>query len=104
MPVTPTDVRNVTFNKPPLGRPGYHEEEVDDFLDLVEAELARLIQHNTELHTQVAQWDQQLCAMPDTTADPCPVPIEARGIAGCTTADFRAPSSLNAELPILRTW
>lgn len=71
MPVTPADVRNVTFNKPPLGRPGYHEDEVDDFLDLVEAELARLIQQNAELRTQVGQLDQQLAAMPaDITADP----------------------------------
>jgi DivIVA domain-containing protein len=69
MPVTPADVRQVTFNKPPLGMGGYHEDEVDEFLDLVEAELARLIQDNTELRAQVTQLDQQLRAMPTTTAD-----------------------------------
>src|SRR2546423_5538534 len=71
MPVTAADVRNVTFNKPPRRRPGYHDDEVDDFLDLVEAELTRLMQQNTELRTQVAQLDPQLPAMPaDITADP----------------------------------
>jgi DivIVA domain-containing protein len=71
MPLTPADVRNVTFNKPPVGRPGYHEDEVDEFLDLVEAELARMIRDNTELRAQVARLDQQLRTLPsDTTADP----------------------------------
>ena len=43
MPLTPADVANVAFSKPPLGKRGYDEDEVDAFLDLVEAELARLI-------------------------------------------------------------
>jgi DivIVA domain-containing protein len=74
MPLTPDDVRNCTFSKPPAGRPGYHEDEVDDFLDLVEAELAGLIQDNAELRAQVAQLDEQLRALSadTTTADPGP--------------------------------
>jgi DivIVA domain-containing protein len=32
-------VRNVTFSKPPIGKRGYDEDEVDAFLDLVEAAL-----------------------------------------------------------------
>jgi DivIVA domain-containing protein len=73
MPLTPADVRNFTFNKPPVGRPGYHEDEVDDFLDLVEAELARLIQDNTELRAQLAQLDEHLRALStETPADPGP--------------------------------
>lgn len=63
MSLTPADVRNVTFSKPPLGRPGYHEDEVDDFLDLVEAELAQLTQDNAALRTLVTQLDQQLRAV-----------------------------------------
>ena len=31
MPLTSAEVHNVTFHKPSLGRPGYHEDEVDDF-------------------------------------------------------------------------
>ncbi|MCX6465420.1 MAG: DivIVA domain-containing protein, partial [Pseudonocardiales bacterium] len=42
MPLTPADVHNVAFSKPPIGKRGYNEDEVDAFLDLVEAELARL--------------------------------------------------------------
>lgn len=42
MQLTPEDVHNVAFNKPPIGRRGYNEDEVDDFLDIVEAEIARL--------------------------------------------------------------
>jgi DivIVA domain-containing protein len=37
--LTPEDVRNVTFSKPPIGKRGYDEDEVDAFLDLVEAAL-----------------------------------------------------------------
>ena len=39
MPLTPADVHNVAFSKPPIGKRGYNEDEVDAFLDLVEAEL-----------------------------------------------------------------
>ena len=42
MPLTPADVHNVAFSKPPIGKRGYNEDEVDAFLDLVEGELARL--------------------------------------------------------------
>lgn len=27
MPLTPVDVRTVAFSKPPIGKPGYHEDE-----------------------------------------------------------------------------
>ena len=36
MQLTPEDVHNVAFNKPPIGRRGYNEDEVDDFLDIVD--------------------------------------------------------------------
>src|SRR3954454_120555 len=49
MPLTPADVHNVVFKKPPIGKRGYDEDEVDAFLDVVEAELARLIEENNEL-------------------------------------------------------
>ena len=70
MPLMPADVANVAFSKPPMGKRGYDEDEVDAFLDLVEAELARLIQENTDLRNQVEQLDQQLFAAPvDTGGD-----------------------------------
>jgi DivIVA domain-containing protein len=64
MPLTPADVHNVAFSKPPIGKRGYNEDEVDAFLDLVEAELARLIEENNDLRNQVEQLDQQLRAAP----------------------------------------
>jgi DivIVA domain-containing protein len=53
MPLTPADVHNVAFKKPPIGKRGYDEEEVDAFLDEVERELARLIEENSELRAQL---------------------------------------------------
>jgi DivIVA domain-containing protein len=47
--VTPADVHNIAFTRPPIGKRGYHEQEVDDFLDIVEQELARLIEDNEQL-------------------------------------------------------
>jgi DivIVA domain-containing protein len=69
MPVTAADVRNVAFSKPPIGKRGYHEDEVDAFLDLVGAELARLIRENTDLRNQVAQRDQQRSVAPVDTGN-----------------------------------
>jgi DivIVA domain-containing protein len=60
MPLTPADVHNVAFSKPPIGKRGYNEDEVDAFLDLVEAELARLIDENDDLREQVSQLEQRL--------------------------------------------
>jgi DivIVA domain-containing protein len=37
--LTPEQVRNTAFSKPPIGKRGYNEDEVDAFLDLVEAAL-----------------------------------------------------------------
>jgi DivIVA domain-containing protein len=58
--LTPADVHNVAFSKPPIGKRGYNEDEVDAFLDLVEAELARLVEENTDLRNQMEQLESQL--------------------------------------------
>ncbi|MHB1593476.1 MAG: DivIVA domain-containing protein [Streptosporangiaceae bacterium] len=54
MPLTPADVRNKQFSTTRL-RPGYDEEEVDAFLDEVEAELDRLIQENEDLRAKLVE-------------------------------------------------
>lgn len=41
-PLKPRDVRRVEFSKPPAGRRGYDETEVDLFLDVVEQSLSML--------------------------------------------------------------
>ncbi|MBI5337493.1 MAG: DivIVA domain-containing protein [Mycolicibacterium rufum] len=62
MPLTPADVHNVAFSKPPIGKRGYNEDEVDAFLDLVENELTRLIEENTDLRQRVAELDSELAS------------------------------------------
>ena len=60
MPLTPADVHNVAFSKPPIGKRGYNEDEVDAFLDLVENELTRLVEENADLRQRVSELDQEL--------------------------------------------
>jgi DivIVA domain-containing protein len=81
MGLTPADVHNVAFSKPPIGKRGYNEDEVDAFLDLIEAELARLLEENNDLRQQVEQLDQQLdAARTDLdNARSAPTPVAQRG-------------------------
>ncbi|MBJ7398945.1 DivIVA domain-containing protein [Mycolicibacterium sp.] len=60
MPLTPADVHNVAFSKPPIGKRGYNEDEVDAFLDLVEGELTRLVEENADLRQRVSELDSEL--------------------------------------------
>jgi DivIVA domain-containing protein len=87
MPLTPADVHNVAFSKPPIGKRGYNEDEVDAFLDLVENELARLVEENSDLRQRVGELDQELGSartgggtaqaiplyQPESEAEPAPV-------------------------------
>lgn len=68
MPLTPADVHNVAFKKPPIGKRGYDEEEVDAFLDEVERELARLIEENSDLRAQMERGGRG--GAPSAGADP----------------------------------
>src|SRR3569623_642677 len=72
MPLTPADVHNVAFSKPPIGKRGYNEDEVDAFLDLVENELTRLIEENSDLRQRVAELDQELSSARSGGAVPQP--------------------------------
>ena len=73
MPLSPVDVHDVVFSQPPVGELGYHADEVDEFLDLVHAELTRLVTENNALRNQVKQLDQQLRVTPgDTGHSPGP--------------------------------
>ncbi|MER7417316.1 DivIVA domain-containing protein [Micromonospora peucetia] len=55
MPLTPADIHNVAFKKPPIGKRGYDEEEVDAFLDGIEREIIRLIEENESLRRRPMQ-------------------------------------------------
>src|SRR3954447_5362694 len=82
MPLTPADVHNVVFKKPPIGKRGYDEDEVDAFLDVVEAELARLIEENNELRAsngrapRVEERPEPVAPAPVVQAPP-PPPVQA---------------------------
>ncbi|RVW05657.1 DivIVA-like cell division protein Wag31 [Rhodococcus xishaensis] len=77
MPLTPADVHNVAFSKPPIGKRGYNEDEVDAFLDLVEQELARLIEDNTDLRQRVGELDQELAEAKKAPRPPGAAPAPA---------------------------
>ena len=71
MELTPAQVHSVAFSGSPIGKRGYHEDEVDAFLDMAEAELARLLEENIALRDQLAHYDQQLNAgAVEIVADP----------------------------------
>src|SRR3954462_12605634 len=76
MPLTPEDVRNKQFTTVRL-REGYDEDEVDAFLDEVEAELTRLLRENEDLRAKLAaatraaaQNQQNMRKPPDRTQQP----------------------------------
>jgi DivIVA domain-containing protein len=86
MPLTPADVHNVVFKKPPIGKRGYDEDDVDAFLDEVERELARLIEENNDLKAQVERGGRPSG----------PVPVPAAGGPG--DVEVRRIASENNEL------
>ena len=79
MPLTPADVHNVAFKKPSIGKRGYDEDEVDAFLDVVEAELSRLIEENSELSNRVSEFEAGSTPAPrlDKVAPAAEVPAPA---------------------------
>jgi DivIVA domain-containing protein len=85
MPLTPADVHNVVFKKPPIGKRGYDEDDVDAFLDEVERELARLIEENNDLKAQVER----------SRTGGGPVPVAS---AGPSDVEVRRLASENNEL------
>ena len=72
MPLTPEDVSNKRFTPVRL-REGYDMGEVDQFLDEVEAELARLTRENDDLRSKLASAQQG-----GTAAAQAPPPAEQK--------------------------
>src|SRR5437764_355543 len=73
MPLTPEDVQNKRFSTVRF-KEGYDEEEVDAFLDEVEAELRRLLGENSDLRTSPAAAAAPLAAQPVQPAQAPPPP------------------------------
>ncbi len=73
MPLTPEDVSNKRFTPVRL-REGYDMGEVDQFLDEVEAELARLTKENDDLRSKLSA-AQTGAPIPVTPPVPAPEPV-----------------------------
>ena len=69
MPLTPSDVQNVVFSRPRIGRRGYREDEVDVFLDLVADELVRHIKAEKDLRKRNAELRERNALLEKATAD-----------------------------------
>ena len=86
MPLTPEDVSNKRFTPVRL-REGYDMGEVDQFLDEVEAELARLTKENDDLRAKLAAAQSgegsSLAAAPEPT--PAPQPAAPEPVATSST-------------------
>jgi len=75
MPLTPEDVSNKRFTPVRL-REGYDMGEVDQFLDEVEAELARLTRENEDLRSKLSA-AQQGGSAPAPVQQKAPEPVKA---------------------------
>lgn len=127
MPLTPEDVSNKRFTPVRL-REGYDMGEVDQFLDEVEAELARLTQENDDLRAKLAAAQAgsssatfdaptQLAPVPEILPEPpapvvapapvepvvaAPVPVPAPATGGVETIRVETvPEASNAAARLL---
>ena len=118
MPLTPEDVSNKRFTPVRL-REGYDMGEVDQFLDEVEAELARLTKENEELRSKVSAAQQGggdaptyaqpepepfVAATPEPEPEPEPVAAAAPVVAASPVETIRVetvPQASNAAARLL---
>lgn len=77
MPLTPEDVQNKTFGASGLGRKGYDETEVDDFLDEVYDDMLRLTRENEELNTKLSACQRSLAAAQEQLRQQAAAPAPA---------------------------
>ncbi len=101
MRLTPADVHNVAFKKPSIGKRGYDEDEVDAFLDLVEAELARLIEENNELTQRVSSLQSELGSAHNGSAHATGAPVlEKQPDVEPAAAQPGADAAVAAQSPV----
>ena len=93
MPLTPEDVRNKQFTTVRL-REGYDEDEVDAFLDEVEAELTRLYKESADLRAQLATAQTR---PQSKSAPPVPTPGREAAPAPAPVAAAAAPAGDGAD-------
>jgi DivIVA domain-containing protein len=115
MPLTPEDVSNKRFTPVRL-REGYDMGEVDQFLDEVEAELARLTKENDELRAKLSAAQTgggssfqdnppttqvPVVQEPEPTPEPTPEPVAAPSAAPETIRVETVPEASNAAARLL---
>ncbi|WP_121252998.1 DivIVA domain-containing protein [Nocardioides ferulae] len=116
MPLTPEDVSNKRFTPVRL-REGYDMGEVDQFLDEVEAELARLTKENEDLRAKLAAVQggaaapapapapvEQKAPEPAPVPTPAPAPAPAAAVVGGPVETIRVetvPQASNAAARLL---
>lgn len=65
--LTPAELQTVTFQRAPLGRRGFDEEQVRAFLRQVEQELVRVLNEKAALENEVARLRQRVAGGPAGT-------------------------------------
>lgn len=114
MPLTPEDVSNKRFTPVRL-REGYDMGEVDQFLDEVEAELARLTKENDDLRSKLAAAQgsgaapepapqprvEERAPEPEPVAVPAPAPVVAAASPVETIRVETVPEASNAAARLL---
>src|SRR3954468_21818524 len=113
MPLTPEDVSNKRFTPVRL-REGYDMGEVDQFLDEVEAELARLTKENDDLRSKLAAAQSGAPAptapqpvvekTPEPEPEPTPEPTPVAVVAAPPVETIRVetvPQASNAAARLL---
>ena len=98
MPLTPEDVSNKRFTPVRL-REGYDMGEVDQFLDEVEAELARLTKENDDLRSKLSAAQSGSAPAPARTPEPEPVKVEEKPAPAPTPTPAPAPVAAPAAAP-----
>src|SRR4051812_8003727 len=108
MPLTPEDVSNKRFTPVRL-REGYDMGEVDQFLDEVEAELARLTRENEDLRSKLSAAQQgggstavsatpEKAPEPEQQRAPQPAPAAAEAPKVTTVADASSAAARLLEI------
>ena len=100
MPLTPEDVSNKRFTPVRL-REGYDMGEVDQFLDEVEAELARLTKENDDLRSKLSAAQTGSAPAPVRAPEPEPAKVEEKPAPAPTPV--AAPAAAAAPAPGVET-
>jgi DivIVA domain-containing protein len=112
MPLNPEEVVNKRFSATKF-RQGYDEEEVDEFLDEVVAELRRLNAENTELRQKLGACESRVAELtrqgaqsqaaapaPKPAPEPAPAPVTVAAPVAAPAATVSGPESAAGMLAL----